>query len=52
MVLSVLLEAFIFEPGPPVKWEMGIITVPRVTGAASNIPQLPLKIRSVDWVVR
>ena len=48
MVLSVLLEAFIFEPGPPVRWEMGIITVPRLIGSTSKVPQLPLKIRAVN----
>ena len=48
MVLSVLLEAFIFESGPSVRWEMGVITVPRLIGATNNIPQLPLKISLVD----
>ena len=48
MVLSVLLESFIFEPGLPITWDMGLVTVPRVVGETGNMPRLPMKVRAVN----
>lgn len=47
MVLSVLVESFIFEPGKEVAWDMKFIAVPREVGTTDDKPRLPLKVKVV-----
>ncbi|KAI5123785.1 hypothetical protein M0805_009080 [Coniferiporia weirii] len=47
MVLSILLEAFIFEPGQDVFWEFSFIHAPIVNGTKDGMPRLPLKVSLV-----
>ncbi|KAI5116490.1 hypothetical protein M0805_000624 [Coniferiporia weirii] len=47
MVLSILLETFIFGPGPNVFWEFGFISTPIAEGTKDGMPRLPLKVSLV-----
>lgn len=44
MVLSILLESFVFEPGSEVFWEFGFINVPVAKGTGDGMPRLPMKV--------
>ncbi|KAH8115673.1 cytochrome P450, partial [Phellopilus nigrolimitatus] len=48
LVLSVLLENFIFAPGPDINWEMGTLHSPVVRNSENKSPQLPLKVTLVN----
>ncbi|KAI5116489.1 hypothetical protein M0805_000623 [Coniferiporia weirii] len=48
MVLSILLEAFVFEPGPDIFWELGLISTPAAEGTKDGMPRLPLKVSLVQ----
>ncbi|KAI5121458.1 hypothetical protein M0805_009566 [Coniferiporia weirii] len=47
MVLSILLEVFIFEPGHDVFWEFSFIHAPIAKGTKDGMPRLPLKVSFV-----
>jgi len=48
VVLSVLLEAFKFEPGPEeIVWSMVGLTAPATKGREGEPPHLPLKVSLV-----
>ncbi|KAI5118019.1 hypothetical protein M0805_003456 [Coniferiporia weirii] len=47
MVLSLLLEKFIFSPGPEIYWAMATQASPVVKGQTGTFPQLPLKMSLV-----
>ncbi|THH06777.1 hypothetical protein EW145_g3848 [Phellinidium pouzarii] len=47
MVLSILLESFIFEPVSDVIWEFGLIHVPAAKGTKDGMPRLPMKVSLV-----
>ncbi|PAV17146.1 cytochrome P450 [Pyrrhoderma noxium] len=47
MVLSILIESLIFEPGLEVSWNIGSVIVPRVKGTGEVFPRLPMKVRPV-----
>ncbi|KAH8115665.1 cytochrome P450 [Phellopilus nigrolimitatus] len=44
LVLSVLLEKFVFAPGPEIKWEMGALHSPVLKNSMEKSSQLPLKV--------
>lgn len=45
LVISILLEAFVFEPGSKeIYWNMGILQSPVLKGSSDERPQLPLRI--------
>ncbi|EJC99782.1 cytochrome P450 [Fomitiporia mediterranea MF3/22] len=44
MVLSVLIRNFVFEPGPAVRWEFGLIAMPFLESSTDGAPKLPLKV--------
>ncbi|KAH8107332.1 cytochrome P450, partial [Phellopilus nigrolimitatus] len=44
LVLSVLLERFVFAPGPEIKWEMGALHSPVLKNSMEKSSQLPLKV--------
>ena len=46
MLLSTLLEKFIFEPGPAISWALGPTPLPIVNDTAAE-GQLPLKVSLV-----
>ncbi|KAI5123119.1 hypothetical protein M0805_001475 [Coniferiporia weirii] len=48
MILSVLLETFIFEPGPDIFWQFSFIYTPVTVGTTDDIPRLPLKVSLVQ----
>ncbi|KAI5116491.1 hypothetical protein M0805_000625 [Coniferiporia weirii] len=47
MVLSVLLEKFVFEPGPDLDWEFSVISFPIPKDTTDRMPRLPLKVSLV-----
>ncbi|KAI5123104.1 hypothetical protein M0805_001460 [Coniferiporia weirii] len=47
LVLSVLLETFIFEPGPDIFWAMNFLQSPVLKDSDRVVPQLPLKVSLV-----
>ena len=44
LVVSTLVEKFVFEEGPHVTWEMSLVVRPVVTGERGASTQLPLKV--------
>ncbi|KAL5524315.1 hypothetical protein ACEPAF_9455 [Sanghuangporus sanghuang] len=48
MVLSMLLEKFVFEPGPEIYWQMGALYHPVVKDEGRHKVQAPLKVSLVD----
>ena len=44
LVVSTLVETFVFEEGPHITWEMSAIARPVVTGKRGANAQLPLKV--------
>ena len=44
LVVAVLVETFIFEPGVGVSWDMGVVSVPRTKNSTDITPCLPLKV--------
>ncbi|KAH8114788.1 cytochrome P450 [Phellopilus nigrolimitatus] len=48
LVLSILLESFIFEPGPDIFWAMNFLQSPVLKDSDKVVPQLPLKVKLVD----
>ncbi len=49
LVLSVLLEKFIFHPGEKeIYWNMGGVANPIVKDSGTNYPQMPLKMTFVQ----
>ncbi|KAH8115657.1 cytochrome P450 [Phellopilus nigrolimitatus] len=44
LVLSVLLEKFVFAPGPEIEWEMGALHSPVLKNSEDRSQQLPLKV--------
>ena len=48
LVLSVLVEAFIFKPGVEVSWDMGVVSSPRVKDSTDIMPSLPMKVVPVS----
>ncbi|KAI5123118.1 hypothetical protein M0805_001474 [Coniferiporia weirii] len=48
MVLSILLETFVFEPGPGVYWQFGFMHTPVAEGTTDGVPRLPLKVSLVN----
>ncbi|KAH8115664.1 cytochrome P450 [Phellopilus nigrolimitatus] len=47
LVLSVLLERFVFAPGPEINWEMSGLHSPILKNSEDRSPQLPLKVTLV-----
>ena len=43
-----LLESFIFEPGPEIEWAMSNVVAPYVKGSSDGVAQLPVKVRLVS----
>ncbi|KAI5118021.1 hypothetical protein M0805_003458 [Coniferiporia weirii] len=48
LVLSVLLETFVFGPGPEVSWQMSAVATPVVKGAGKDRFELPLSLSLVE----
>ncbi|KAH8109751.1 cytochrome P450 [Phellopilus nigrolimitatus] len=48
MVLSILLEALVFAPGPDIFWAMSMQASPVLKGQSGLYPQLPLKVSLVS----
>ena len=44
LVISSLIEKLVFEPGPPVTWEMSGIVRPMCPESGSTKTQLPLRV--------
>ena len=44
LVLSSLVEKFVFSSGPPIAWEMPIIARPTVAASGDTSTQLPITI--------
>ncbi|KAI5117682.1 hypothetical protein M0805_003472 [Coniferiporia weirii] len=47
MVLSILLETFIFESGPSIFWSFGLISTPIAEGTKDGMSRLPMKVSLV-----
>lgn len=47
LVLYMLLEKFIFEPGPEINWQLSTIQHPIVIGSGSDKAQVPMKVLRV-----
>lgn len=50
MVLSVLLETFIFKPGPEIRWAMASLAAPIRAGQDEKnlYPSLPIRLELVE----
>ncbi|KAI5121363.1 hypothetical protein M0805_000671 [Coniferiporia weirii] len=48
LVLSMLLETFVFSPGPDIVWSMGVLASPFAESLESKQSQLPLKVAFVE----
>ncbi|KAI5123123.1 hypothetical protein M0805_001478 [Coniferiporia weirii] len=47
MVLSILLETFVFEPGPSIFWQFSFIDTPIAKDTTDGVSRLPLKVSFV-----
>ena len=44
LVLSSIIEKFVFAPGPKVVWEMSLISRPTYPESGNNVTQLPVMV--------
>lgn len=52
MVLSVLLETFVFKPGPDIFWVMSALAAPIPVGQKDIYPRLPIRLSLVEQEAR
>ena len=48
LVLALLVEKFVLEPGPDVFWAMGNVQLPMLANSEDTTLQMPLKVSLVE----